>query len=272
MFLMHPILLGISGMGSITYYIYLRRKKALKTVVFMMIPVLLLSAIINPLFNHEGITLITYFRTGNPLTLESIVYGIASGMMLVSVLSWFSCYQIIMTSDKFIYIFGKIIPALSLIFSMVLRFVPKFKYQIGKVADAQKCIGRDVSNGNILEKSKHGMKILSIMTTWSLENSVETADSMRSRGYGLRGRVNFSVYHFGSRDKVMLSIVLVAGIGIMAGIATKQIYSLYFPMIVINPFTLGAVLVYALYIIICFLPVGLEIAEDIKWHYLKLKI
>lgn len=116
--------------------------------------------------------------------------------MLVSVLNWFSCYQVVMTSDKFIYLFGKAIPAMSLILSMVLRFVPKFKNQIVKISNAQKCIGRDVTNGNMLMKAKHGMKILSIMTTWALENSVETADSMKSRGYGLRGRNNFSICRF----------------------------------------------------------------------------
>ena len=73
-----------------------------------------------------------------------------------------------MTSDKFIYLFGKLIPAMSLILSMVLRFVPKFKNQIEKVSDAQKCIGRDVTNGNTLAKAKYGMKILSIMTTWDI--------------------------------------------------------------------------------------------------------
>lgn len=85
---------------------------------------------------------------------------------------------------------------MSLILSMVLRFVPKFKNQIVKISNTQKCIGRDVTNGNMLMKAKHGMKILSIMTTWALENSVETADSMKSRGYGLRGRNNFSIYRF----------------------------------------------------------------------------
>ena len=124
MFLRHPVFLGISCVSGFIYYIYLKGKKAFKTALWLMIPVFLISALVNPLFNHEGVTLLFYFRTGNPLTLESIVYGLASGVMLVSVLNWFSCYQVIMTSDKFIYLFGKLIPAMSLILSMVLRFVP----------------------------------------------------------------------------------------------------------------------------------------------------
>ena len=85
-------------------------------------------------------TVITYLGTGNPLTLESILYGLAAAAMLVTVIGWFSCYNAVMTSDKFIYLFGRIIPSLSLLFSMVLRFVPRFKAQLKTVSAAQRCI------------------------------------------------------------------------------------------------------------------------------------
>ena len=190
----------------------------------------------------------------------------------MSVLNWFSCYQVVMTSDKFIYLFGKAIPAMSLILSMVLRFVPKFKNQIVKISNAQKCIGRDVTNGNMLMKAKHGMKILSIMTTWALENSVETADSMNSRGYGLRGRNNFSIYRFDTRDKILLGVLLLLGGTIFLGILTKKISFLYYPMLMINETTGFVIFIYICYGILCFLPIILNITEDIRWHYLKSKI
>ena len=75
---------------------------------------------------------------------------------------------------------------MSLLLSMTLRFVPKFKSQIKVVSDAQKCVGRDISNGGVLERAKNGLTILSVMITWALENAIETADSMKSRGYGLK--------------------------------------------------------------------------------------
>jgi energy-coupling factor transport system permease protein len=31
--------------------------------------------------------------------------------MLISVITWFNCYSAVMTSDKFVYLFGRIIPA-----------------------------------------------------------------------------------------------------------------------------------------------------------------
>ena len=110
-----------------------------------------------------------------------------------------------MTSDKFVYLFGRVIPALSLVLSMTLRFVPKFKAQIQVVSEAQRCVGRDVSNGSVLQRLRNGITILSIMVTWALENAIETADSMKSRGYGLPGRTAFSIYRFDSRDKAALA-------------------------------------------------------------------
>lgn len=272
MFMMHPVFLFLSCMGGFSYYCYLKQWKAVKTALWLMLPVFLISALVNPLFTHEGVTLIGYFRSGNPLTLESILYGLAAGAMLVCVINWFSCYQVVMTSDKFIYLFGKVIPAMSLILSMVFRFVPKFKSQIEKVSNSQKCIGRDITNGNLLSRSHHGMKILSIMTTWALENSVETADSMRSRGYGLRGRNNFSIYRFDTRDKIVAGILMILGLIVGAGIVTKTVHFLYYPMIMMNETSVPAVIVYICYGILCLFPFLINIIEDIKWHYLKSKI
>ena len=272
MFVMHPVFLILSCVGGFTYYLYLKQWKAVKTAIWMMLPVFLISAIVNPLFTHQGVTLICYFKNGNPLTLESILYGLAAGAMLVCVLNWFSCYQVVMTSDKFIYLFGKIIPAMSLILSMVFRFVPKFRTQIEKVSGAQKCIGRDVTNGNVIEKARHGTKILSVMTTWALENSVETADSMKSRGYGLRGRNNFSIYRFDSRDKLVCAIMAAMGLIVVGGIMTKTVHFLYYPMIVINESTAWSFLVYFCYGALCLLPLLMNVIEDIKWRYLTSKI
>ncbi len=272
MFVMHPIFLGLSFVGGFSYYVYLKGKKAWKTLLWLCIPIFLISAVANPLFNHEGVTFLAYFRTGNPLTLESIVYGMASGLMIVTVLNWFSCYQVVMTSDKFIYLFGKIIPAMSLILSMVFRFVPKFKIQIEKVYDAQKCIGRDMEQGNLLDRAKHGLKVLSIMTTWALENSVETADSMKARGYGLRGRTNFSNYRFDGRDKKIFILMLILGVTILSGIGMKTVDFLYYPMLQMNENNVWAVVVYIAYGILCLLPMFINTVEEIKWNYLQSKI
>ncbi len=142
----------------------------------MFVPVILLGIIINPLFSHEGMTILRYFPDGNPLTLESIIYGIVSGFMVGSICALFYSFNKIMTSDRVIYLTGRIFPALSLIISMTLRFIPEFSRRFKEVSGTQKYLGRSVK--------KNGISILSAMITWAFESSVIRADSMRVRGYG----------------------------------------------------------------------------------------
>lgn len=269
-FILHPLVLFISFSSSFIYSIKLNGKRAIKFNLIYMIPMLLIASLINPLFVHEGSTILAYFYNDNPLTLESIAYGATSALMLVSVIMWFSCYNVVMTSDKFIYLFGRIIPGLSLILSMVLRFVPKFKSQTKIISNSQKCIGRDVTNGNIRERLKHGLKIISIMVTWALENGVDTADSMNARGYGLRGRTSFSNFRFDSRDRVLTMIISILVFLIMFGIFKGHTYIRFYPTIKLADFSILSMIVLICYFLICFIPIIIDIREDLKWKYLKL--
>ncbi len=269
MFFMHPVCLAVSLMCSFAYSVQLNGKRALKFNLAYMLPLLLVSALLNPAFNHEGITVLTYLPDGNPLTLESVAYGIAAACMIVSVISWFSCYNAVMTSDKFLYLFGRVIPALSLIFSMVLRFVPRFKAQVKVVSDAQKCIGRDVSNGSVLQRARHGLTILSILVTWALENAIETADSMKSRGYGRPGRTAFSIFVFDSRDKKAMLAIGLAGLYTIIGAFFGAMDFRFFPSMQGAGLTLYSVSVFAAYFILCVIPMAIELWEDRKWKAMK---
>ena len=205
MFNQHPVFLGVSYAGALAYSVLLLGwRKTLKHSFLMTLPGLLIVAFLNPMFNHYGVTMLYYIESsGNWVTLEALVYGIVLGAVMFVVIQWFSCYNKIMTSDKFIYLFGRIIPALSLILSMALRFVPRFINQLHIIRNGQKSMGRDTANGNILQRARHGLNILSILVTWALENAIQTSDSMQSRGYGLRGRTAFSIYRFTKRDKIL---------------------------------------------------------------------
>ena len=142
MALNHPLTQGISLVCAIVYAVQTEGKKAVLFCLKWCLPMVLLTAFINPAFSHEGVTVLRYLPTGNPLTLESILYGISSGVLIATVFLWFLNFNRVITSDKFIYLFGRIIPALSLVLSMTLRFVPKFKAQLQLVTDAPKSIGR----------------------------------------------------------------------------------------------------------------------------------
>ena len=271
MCLMHPAYLAISLAGALAYDITLKGRKAVRFAVIGLLPMAALAALVNPAFNHEGATILTYLPSGNPLTLESMLYGVAAAVMLASVVLWFATYNEIMSSDKFVYLFGRVIPALSLVLSMVLRFIPKFKTQMQTVSEAQACIGRDTKNGSVFRRAGNAVKIFSIMVTWSLENAIETADSMRSRGYGLPGRTAFSIYHFDDRDKSALVWLIFCGTYIISGWMAGGTYFRYYPTtkgIVFTPMTVSFMLVYLALVLT---PVILDRKEDRQWQSLQSK-
>ena len=268
MFFMHPISLVISLLSALAYSVCLNGTKAVRFSLTAILPMMLIAAVVNPIFNHEGATILTYLPSGNPLTLESMVYGVASAFMLAGVITWFSCYSAVMTSDKFVYLFGRVIPALSLVLSMTLRFVPKFKAQLQVVSEAQSCVGRDTANGSLLRRAKNGITILSILVTWSLENAIETADSMKSRGYGLPGRTAFSIYRFDGRDKLALLWLLFCGGYIILGWALGGLRWWYYPIIsgeLMGAFPVSLQLVY---LALCLTPVIMNRMEVRKWKRL----
>ena len=263
--LTHPLAQGISLICAVIYAVSINGKKSVIFLLKYCLPMVLLTAFINPAFNHEGATTLLYFSNGNPLTLESILYGFSAGVMIITTLMWFSSFNSVMTTDKFIYLFGKVIPALSLVLSMSLRFVPKFKSQMQTVTEAQRSIGRDVSNGSLFERIKTAIHIFSIMITWSLENAIETADSMKSRGYGLKGRTAFSIYRFDERDKYTLAWLSFCGLFLVAGTILNAFGFRYFPDIRYAAFDMTTIPFYCVYSALCITPVILNFKEEKKW-------
>lgn len=272
MVFMHPVCLGISFTCALTYLIYIRGIEVLKGTLIFMFSTIALTSVINGLFIHEGVTIIFYLYNDNPVTLESLIYGVAAAVMISTAGCWFSCYNAVMSSDKFVYLFGRIIPSLSLVFSMVLRFVPKFKAQLKKVSNCQRYLGKDISRGSILERVRHGINILSALFTWALENAVDTSDSMKARGYGMPGRTSFSIYKWHKRDKAALGTILFLGSFILLGGINGKFYFSYYPLLKGNHISFAGLIYFVLYGVLGFAPIIINLWEAVKWKLSQLKI
>ena len=190
-------------------------------------------------------------------------------VLLAAVVLWFRCFSAVMTSDKFIYLFGRIIPALSLVLSMTLRFVPRFRRQFRTVAQAQRFMGRDTENGSLLQRCKNAMKVVSIMVTWSLESAIDTADSMRSRGYGQPGRTAFSIYRLDDRDRSLLLWLGFCGLYLLSGVLGGGLYFQYYPMLLCAPARPLTASFFAVYLLLCLTPSGMSWAAQRRFHRLK---
>ena len=271
MVFLHPVSLVISLGTALVYLAALKGMESIKNGMKLLVPMMLMAAILNPAFNHEGVTILTYLPSGNPLTLESILYGLSAGTMLTCALLWFRSFNRVISSDKFVYLFGRILPVLSLVLSMTLRFVPTFKAQLSAVAQGQRSIGRDVSRGSLWSRTKTAITILSVTVTWALENAIETADSMKSRGYGLPGRTAFSIYRFDTRDWNLLLWLGFCGLYLLAGGVAHGFDFRYFPSIRGADLTPVSCTFYLVYLALCITPVAINIREERIWNSIPSK-
>ncbi len=272
MFFLHPVCLVLSFSSAFFYSLFLNGKKALFFNLAYMLPLMLVTALLNPVFNHAGGTILFYFANGKPVTAEAAFFGLAAGTMLGAVLVWFSCYNRVLSSDKFIYLFSRIIPRLSLIISMILGFVPKFKKQLTLVTAGQKGLGNNITAGNWKKRLKNGAAIFSILLTWAFENSVETADAMKSKGYGLAGSSSFSIFSFSRRDALVLTSLLFMAIYVVIGAANGVLHVIYFPSFYMAAADAYGISVFVVYGALCFLPLIVEGWEVIKWQAQQKKI
>ncbi|MBO5371515.1 MAG: energy-coupling factor transporter transmembrane protein EcfT [Lachnospiraceae bacterium] len=271
MILMHPAFLLCSVALAFAYYMALANQKS--KYLFRMLVLFLVVAFTNPFFNHSGEKILFIYMNGRVYTLEALCYGMVLAAMFITVITWFASYNIVMTSDKFLYCFGRLLPAVSLLLTMVFRFVPAYKRQIGQIASARKCIGKSTENGTALQKAEHGMAVLSALASWAFEGGIVAADSMRSRGFGSGGRTSFSVYRWESRDRGLLFLMLVLIFGIIGCVAKGGAYAAYTPKIVLagidNRYTWMGVIFYGIFLSI---PTVVNLAEECKWLILKSKI
>ena len=73
--------------------------------------------------------------------------------------------------------------------------------------------GKKCEDGDNSENKAGLLKELSILIAWSLEASIESADSMAARGYGLSGRSSFHLFKITVQD-----VILLIGIGVCGGV------------------------------------------------------
>ncbi len=272
MFFMHPLILLISLFAGSLYVFYIGGAKGYFQTFKLTFITSVMIVLINPLISHGGVTILAYLPDGNPFTLESLFFGAAAALLMSCTLKWFYSVNKIFTSDRVIYLFGRITPKLALLLSMTLSFVSKFISQLKTVRTAQYTLGHDISTGSLIKRVRNGIRILSAMIQWSLENSVDTADSMKSRGYGLKKRTSYSIYKILRHDVIFISLILLADLYMMIGIRNEALYYSYYPMIEIDISGIYTLTLFVVFFLLCLMPLIADIKENRKWKSIQSKI
>lgn len=258
----HPAVAVCSLFGALLLYGTLTNaKQAAKRLAFTLCAALLF-ALINPLLSHRGMTvLFTVFDT--PFTLEAVLAGLCTAFSFCAAICWFSSFHLLLSSDRIIALTGNLLPTFTLLFSMVLRFVPMFKKRADRIADAQKAAFPNA----VQSKWSRPVGILSVLSTWTLENGIDTADSMHARGYGTARRTNSGAQRFSRRDALFLLCAVPLSCGAFAAVFTGKLSVWFYPTFYLLPtdaFALAGLVCSVIFLL--FAPI-FTLWEVIRWRF-----
>ena len=269
MFTMNPVLHIISFVGGVLQFGLQKTNDRVRTHIWYIIIGLIL-ALIRPLFSHNGATVL-FLINDNPITKEAFIFGINSAVMVVGVLYLFRVFSEIMTSDRLLYLFGRVSPKTALILSMGLRYIPMFRHQRKITADAQTAIGIN-KDDNAIDRIKGGLNVFSATVSWGIENGIITADSMAARGYGEGKRSYFSPIRFKKRDLIMILITVTALVPIITALIHGSFDTVFYPLFTVAEPVVFAYMGYLSYSILLVIPILLKVLENFRWKYLMSKI
>ena len=228
------------------------------------------STVVNPLVSHNGVTVL-FILNDRPVTMEAACVGASNGAVLAAVIYYFACLTRIMTSDKLLYVFGKLSPKSALIISGALRFVPLLRKKNTAIEETQTALGL-YRRGNMTANAKSRMRVFSALTSWALENGIVTADSMSARGYTDGRRTYFAPYPFTARDAVWMVFCALCASSLITASAAGAFGFTYYPQMISNGTAAANAAFCALYAVMCFLPSIIHIKEAARWKYLISKI
>lgn len=253
MFCLNPIVQLISCLGALLLYLSVResgrKKEWLWLILFCTVIIVL-----QPVFHHNGKTVLFYVNQ-NRITLEAVVYGIVTAFMLAGILIWCKSLSLVMTSDRVVYLVGRISQKAALICSMALQFIPRFRRQMQKIREQQKLLGL-YREATLIDRIRGELYIFSATVTWAFEHSMDTADSMQARGYGTGKRTWYTQYYMHASDYLLSVSAIFLTVWIFVAYANGELTVTYYPQIGMPILGAAGWLAYAAYLIVCLLLPG----------------
>lgn len=257
----NPVYLSISLIASFCYKLISNGVVKSASFLKLVLPVIVLIAVFNMLFVHKGVTLL-FTLYDISFTLEALVYGICQGGLFAAVVLWISCYNTVVSAEGFMAVFGRLSPNLSLVFSMALTFIPRLRKNMNEINDSRALINNEKS------RIKKAIANLSALVSMTLEESIETAVSMKSRGFNNK-RTVYSKHRFSLKDGVVIAVeIAMLFVVIAAKISGKTLF-VYEPIIAMPEISIFGIVSFT---ILAFMPSIIDLSENIKWQLLRQKI
>ena len=246
MFSMQPVLIALSLAGGLAYGLATRGAARTLGALRWQLPVILIIALVNPLFSASGST--ELFHIGmRAVYLESMMYGLCMGGLFVASVLWFEASSML-GYDKVLALLGNAAPVIALMISMCMRLIPQFLRRGRTVLAVQDAI--DVPGRAPADPVRSRLRASSVLMGWGMEDSLERADAMRSRGWGAASRrTTYARYRLGRGDAAALVGLAVFGAAAVAVAWTATTQYSFYPQLSVPAPWLGYV-VYAAWMVL----------------------
>lgn len=214
--MLHPIFLlfGLAYM-LILNFLTDRLKGMRRWLLLIMISVFFMM-FLNPLFNERG-RHVLFEINDHRFTLEAFTYGGMNALSVIDVIILFVSYNVVMTPNKILFIFSKFLPQLAVLLMLTLRFIPLMRRRMEEISLIQKSKGYSTAYGKWGTKVKTAMLYVQTLVTYSLEEAIQTADSMKARGYASGKRSSYEYYRLKTHDIIALLFLSILVIHVIFG-------------------------------------------------------
>ena len=257
----HPVVSLLSMCsGALSLLLYGGRGE-LRALLRFCLPVGLLLILFNLAFNRNGVTVLFYIGDA-AVTLESILYALFTAFAFYGAVLWFSFFCAFLDSDRVYRLFARFSKGLAVIFSLSLALVPKIleKYEEIKLQERAETDKKHRFTQNILQ--------LSALFSWVLEDSFETAVSMKARGALLKEKRQTQKQKATVAD-ILLWILCVACVAIM--FFSPPMLAEIYPKFRQEAYLQNSISYIPLFLLY-FSPVIFKIWEVTKWKFIARKI
>lgn len=266
MFFNHPIFLLAGCLAMVAVNLSHDGGRAMRQWAPLMIIMTVLIVVLNPFINSRGAHIL-FIVFGRQVTFEAVLYGVVTAMSLLMILLLFVSLNNVLNGNKLLYIFSRILPRTAFLVMLSIRFVPLLRRRLTEIQDVQRLKGMTMTQGTVRDRAKSGMSILQILLSWSLEEAVETADSMKARGYGSGKRRPYIPYRMTKSDAYWLGYLVIFFILCVIGGLMSYGKMIIYPELGSLHVTSPDWMVVACGLSIALFPVFVEGREQLKWNY-----
>lgn len=267
----NPVFLLLCFFSAMLYQWVVKGLRRVAASLMLALPTAFFMMLLNPLFNQNGMTPLFYWNN-RPFTLESLLYGAVIGAALINTLLWFGVANDAISQDKIIYLLGKPFPTAAFLMGTIFRVTATLRQELKSIQFAQQGLGFSIKNGPLRRRIKNGAQILLCVVGNALEHSVDTAMSMRGRGYGIQRPSRHKQYYY-NRNDAFLTIILVL-FAVLSGwmVGKGWLRFDFFPSLYGSLWGWQQITAYILSGLFFNLPLLYNCKEEIRWRYLNSKM